>query len=358
MFRRPGGEQQGLGVQEQGGSSDVENNVAANVSDQETLLTREREVTQSQDREHVNDEEVEDQIEAESRGARESEVREPGDSSGGVNMVAEIRQNREGNTSAISVPAHLVTTVDKEFEVFDGNINTVTLSEDTIDRLAEKLSAAMKIKEKKETSKVTECWISTDEVMICRPCQELSSSPEVPSVLRSSKPGNWGIVSNTQEKRKVLYAMMKHESTGLHQWCALQEGKKKDGDAQKEAKETEAGQLVIRNALFCLKKGLSSEDFVSLNSLNHLTPGLNPAVKNNSRKAFFEIRTMIVEETKHFIKKLFCAPVIENIAVTLDKVTVGHVSFTVVCTYFFLYGKPNVILNTMHVRHVNQKLVE
>ena len=97
-----------------------------------------------------------------------------------------------------------------------------------------------------------------------------------------------------------------------------------------EENDKEAGMLVIKKAIHCLKRGQSAEDFVCLNNVNHLTSGTNAAVKNNSRKAFMEIRDLVVEETSQLIKTLFNNGVIRDIAVTVDKVTSGHVSYSVV----------------------------
>ena len=57
-----------------------------------------------------------------------------------------------------------------------------------------------------------------------------------------------------------------------------------------------------------------------------------------------EIRDLVVEETGQFING-----VIHDTAVTVDKVTSGHVSSSVVCTHFYLYGKLNVVLNELTV---------
>ena len=58
---------------------------------------------------------------------------------------------------------------------------------------------------------------------------------------------------------------------------------------------------------------------------------------------------MISEETKQFFQAVMGDDVVKDIAVSVDKVTVGHVSFSVVCTYFFLYGKQHVFLNELAI---------
>jgi hypothetical protein len=178
----------------------------------------------------------------------------------------------------------------------DDNEKTLTLSEASIEKLAEQLAAAMQVKKAVGTGSLSDYWISSEEAFLCKPCRKLSKSAEVPQTLRLGMKANLGVVSRRQEMRRVKAAMKKHEGSSLHIWCVMYEEKHKEAEEAKEKKEKDAGMLVVWNAVFCLKKGLSSEDFVSMNNLNHLYPGLTPAVKNNSRKAFFEIRTLLVQE--------------------------------------------------------------
>ena len=90
---------------------------------------------------------------------------------------------------------------------------------------------------------------------------------------------------------------------------------------------------MVRTAIKTLKRGGGSKDFMADLDLLSLTPGVIYAVKNNSRMAFFDIRDatfeVVSEKMRTFFKK------INHIAVSLDKVTVHHVSYCVIITYFF-----------------------
>jgi hypothetical protein len=172
------------------------------------------------------------------------------------------------------------------------NKNNITLSENSINELATKLAEAMKLlKEKKHED---ECWIASDETLMCRPCQKFSSGSQVPPALRKFRKTNWGFVTKKNvRKNNIQTSVMRHESSELHKWCVLNEKCLMDTDKDVEKKDKEAGMLVIRNVIHCIKRGQSAEDFVCLNNINHLTPGTNAAVKNNSRKAFMEVRDLV-----------------------------------------------------------------
>ena len=54
----------------------------------------------------------------------------------------------------------------------------------------------------------------------------------------------------------------------LHIWCSVKEMEVDKEKKDQEIKDKEAGMLVIRNCIHCIKHGQSAEDFVYLNSLN------------------------------------------------------------------------------------------
>ena len=112
-----------------------------------------------------------------------------------------------------------------------------------------------------------------------------------------------------------------------------------------------AAKKIIRNALFCFKRSLGSEDFQALNAKDYLSEKdlgsdvYNIATKNDARSEFFRLRNVtfdvLTEKTKQYFSH------VKDIAVTLDKVTVQRTSFTVICTYFFNNGRIHVILNKL-----------
>ena len=99
-----------------------------------------------------------------------------------------------------------------------------------------------------------------------------------------------------------------------------------------------------------MKRNLGSEDFVALNAKDFLTENeigtYNSATKNYSKNEFFRLRSVIydrvTEKTKKFSKKN-----IQDIAITLDKVTVQKTSYTAIMTYSFHGGKIHMVLNKL-----------
>ena len=111
-----------------------------------------------------------------------------------------------------------------------------------------------------------------------------------------------------------------------------------------------AAKKIVRNALICFKRSWGAEDFVALNAKDFLaerdTGSYNNATQNDSRSEFFRLRPIIYDIVTQKTKLFFAD--VENISVTLDKVTCQRVSYTVICSYFFNNGKLHVILNKLH----------
>ena len=111
---------------------------------------------------------------------------------------------------------------------------------------------------------------------------------------------------------------------------------------------------MIRNAIHTLKRGGSSVDFQADN-LFHLEAAhqdMTVAVKNCSDDAFFMIRDVVFDIVSEKVKNMFRARgerEVEAVAVTLDKVTVQRVSYTVLLTYFFWQGVIHIVLNKLMV---------
>ena len=116
-----------------------------------------------------------------------------------------------------------------------------------------------------------------------------------------------------------------------------------------DQKNQYAANRIIRNAIICFKRSWSSEDFLALNEMNHLNDidieNYVSATKNDSRANFFRLRNLIYDAFTGKIRSFF--EKVDDIAVTLDKVTVQRVSYTVVMTYYFKEGKIHCILNKL-----------
>jgi hypothetical protein len=141
---------------------------------------------------------------------------------------------------------------------------------------------------------------------------------------------------------------MRHEQTNLHIWCTMKEKKEAVQDKNFENRNEEAGLQVVRTAIKTMKRGGGSMDFMADLDLLSLTPGVIYAVKNNSRTMYFDLRDSTFEVVTPMMQKFFRENV-NNITVSLDKVTVHHTSYTVIVTYFFWDGKLHVVMNQLTI---------
>ena len=88
------------------------------------------------------------------------------------------------------------------------------------------------------------------------------------------------------------------------------------------------------NAVHVLKNPTgSARDFVKENNKDALNFNLEVAEKNDGSQMYFEIRDMVYEKLSSKIKEII--KMCETIGATLDKVTIGGVSYTVIITYYF-----------------------
>ena len=226
-------------------------------------------------------------------------------------------------------------------------------------RLGEKLADILEERERarkrqaEEESKLKDNWLTGDIMVVCRPCSLYSQSPDVPSQMRASSRGGFGTGTIMRKNKKGRFRAKwdlkdkcnQHENTNLHIWCAVQEKKESEKKASFEERNAEAGRSAILCALKNLKRGGSSADFLGDLNLLSLTPGVVYAVKNNSSTAYYDLRDLAYECVSEKFQTFFTD--IEDLAVSLDKVTVYHTSYTVVITYFFWEGRLHVVLNQL-----------
>ena len=235
------------------------------------------------------------------------------------------------------------------------------LTEDLMDRFANKVAVTTRVQvlqalQKKETQKETEYykekyWMDSENYLICNPCLVHSTSISVPKQLLSGKRGNFGYVEKGGKGYLVEAVKSRHCDKPLHIWCVKEFEKKEEKRIQQFRRNELAGKKIIRNALLCFKRSLGCEDFLALNEIHFLAErdlgnvSFNIATKNDSRLEYFRLRREIYEIVSNKTKKFF--EEIQDIAVTLDKVTVQRNSFTVIMTYFFSEGKIHIILNEL-----------
>ena len=149
--------------------------------------------------------------------------------------------------------------------------------------------------------------------------------------------------------------LKKHQENEFHQWCANFEKEENQKKLREEEYNIKACTLLTTNVVYCIKTFGSSFDWVRLNDKDNLTAELEDVVatKNDGRQEFFKYRDMCFT---HFNQnfKLFFKEKINHAAITLDKVTIGSVSYTVLCTLFFWNGKIQYFLNKLHKMNVDE----
>ena len=142
--------------------------------------------------------------------------------------------------------------------------------------------------------------------------------------------------------------MSNHTEASLHKWCVqkMEDNKRVKKTFDEENKDV--GHNVIRAFLKCARRGLSAADFQDNIDFLHLTPGLKKSQKNDSGARFFQLRGDTFQVMTEAMHNMFRDEEgITEIAVTLDKVTVQHRSFTVLLTLFFVDGKIYCALNDL-----------
>ena len=230
--------------------------------------------------------------------------------------------------------------------------HAMSLPKEDLDQLATMICAKtiqmqeLQDKEKKILENCNELWLNTGNMIVCQPCLTYSESTDLPTQLQKNRKGTLGYIKKNQAQFHINSAKSAHLKNPIHVWCVLKDEKVKKSRAESDHVNAKAGEKVIRNALFCFKRGLGSEDFVALNEKDLGSDIKNTATKNDSRAEFFKLRNtvfeLLSEKTRQFFKDK-----IKFITVTLDKVTVQRTSYTVILTFFFFEGKIHVILNKL-----------
>ena len=170
----------------------------------------------------------------------------------------------------------------------------VTISNETIEQIVA-LTSARIMEMTKETHAENHvddiAWIDVGNMIACRPCFNFSSSDDVPSQLKPS--GNFGMIKKDQQPKLITRNKKKHCDLALHMWCVKKEKEESKCKAETKDKNNHAGEKVIRNALYCLKRGLGAEDFLGLNSKDLGSDIPNTATKNDSKAQYFKLRNIV-----------------------------------------------------------------
>ena len=218
------------------------------------------------------------------------------------------------------------------------------------DTLAAKISSKMKQLEdesQQQENQPVSSWTKVGSCEMCQNCVRYGSSEDVPQKLKSFHKGTFGLVSLNQSAFHVKQHKVRHEQTELHMWCYLKSEKVKKDEIDSEMLSENAGLKIVRNAILCLKKSWSSEDFQALNDKDDLTDEIHGknATKNDSRAEFFALRNIAFDKATQKVKALFQQ--INFFGLSLDKVTTNRNSYTVLVTYFFWDGIIYVVLNAL-----------
>ena len=218
-----------------------------------------------------------------------------------------------------------------------------------------------KYKADTENIKIEETWVNGDTIITCRPCAIFSDGSDFPSHLNKLRRGKFGSVekvTKTGEKKSnyhVLRAVKDHSTSDLHIFCCLKEKNMEENKKCFEKEDEAAGRITIRDVIKTIKRGGSAGDFQASQNMLHLESlhqNITVSTKNNSSDAFFKIRgvvfEVVTEETKNWFSETGPGQ-IEEISVTLDKVTIQRTRFTALLTYFFHNGVIYIILNKLFV---------
>ena len=223
------------------------------------------------------------------------------------------------------------------------------LSTEHMEQLAALISAKTIQLTKQSESKEESCednisWIDVGNMTACRVCFNYSKTEDVPNNLKAS--GNFGLIKKGQRNFNMTRLKKEHCQKPLHHWCLKKEQQDLKSKTVAEDLNMRAGEKVVRNALHCFKRGLGAEDFLALNDKDLGSDITNTATKNDSKAEFFKLRNVVFdlvsERTRQFFKEN-----VNHITVTLDKVTVQRISYTVILTFFFYQGRIHIILNKL-----------
>lgn len=333
-----------------------------NQAELRTFLVRAgKQKNQVADDENENSEEVDDPPDNEVE--KEIEADSESDSfAGGSDSEKESFQNN----AAFDVEMLSETEPEREkipFLSACSNNNNVTSNDE--DRLLKKFSEIVVCEFEKSVDKlmsndkeigtiIEDNWLEFETEIYCVPCTQIPLFPNNNIDSRQRK-GAFGRIKKDQNRPYNTHkAKLTHEGHQLHKdMVELYEKYKKEKNTW-EQMNRKCCEKVVLNAYFCLKNGLSAENFLRLNSLDKIKSDLSSDISaniNTSRGGFFELRNNVFSKLQTVIKKTMKS--VKCLSVTLDKVTVSRISYTVICSYFFYQGEIFVLLNKLHKMRSN-----
>ena len=187
-------------------------------------------------------------------------------------------------------------------------------------------------------------------VVYCICCTTFASHFDVPLGLKGFRKGTYGIFQREggREHHSFNRCVIKHSKNPLHVWCQERYLSEESNKKSVVEKNEEACKIIVMNAAFCLKDAAcSATDFQKLNNKDQLLMGKKYLLKNDGKQTYFELRTVFHNKLNQKIKEIMKA--VKFISVSLDKVTVGGVAYTVIVTYYFWHGELKVFLNELFI---------
>ena len=106
-------------------------------------------------------------------------------------------------------------------------------------------------------------WLDLGNLLACRSCFHYSNHDDVPKAMKPS--ARFGIIKKDQQQFHLNHSKKEHCEKPLHRWCQKKEKEDLKNKAENQENNVRAGEKVVRNALYCLKRGLGAEDFLGLN---------------------------------------------------------------------------------------------
>ena len=187
-------------------------------------------------------------------------------------------------------------------------------------------------------------------VVYCICCAKFASHFDVPLGMKTFRKGTFGIFQREggRAHREFNRCIISHSKNPLHVWCQERFLSEETNKKAVDEKNKEACRIVVTNAAFVLKDPAgSATDFQKLNNKDQLLMGKGYPLKNDGKQNYFELRSVFHNKLNQKIKEIMKS--VKFISVSLDKVTVGGVAFTVIVTYYFWHGELKVFMNELYI---------
>ena len=197
--------------------------------------------------------------------------------------------------------------------------------------------------------KLNSDWAEDELTFTCMICLRNAQSPNVPRKFLKYRKGHFGIVSKGKKRNRDITNKMKdHCKSLLHIWCASVDEATRKQQEDDDAKNDAAANLIVTNVIHVLKDPTgSAKEFIRLNNKDDLNDNKIFGDKNDGSQLYFELRSLVFDKMTSKVKEMIQN--VETIGCTLDKVTIGGVSYTVIVTFFFWEGCIKTVLNALFV---------